>query len=49
MRRSNPSNQSVIAAQAYAKRGWAPLPLKAKSKQPAHSDWPELRLKPQEV
>lgn len=49
MRRTNPFSQSIMAAQAYAKRGWAPLPLKPKSKLPAHSDWPALRLKPEDV
>src|SRR5436305_13883137 len=32
-----------LAAQAYRKRGWKPIPLEACSKKPVHKNWTQVR------
>jgi len=38
------NNTSLESANAYASRGWSPIPIEYKGKFPKTKDWPELRI-----
>jgi hypothetical protein len=46
---SDSRNSTTVAAHKYFRRGWPPVPLQPKSKKPIHTDWPNRRLKPDEL
>lgn len=39
----------IVAAKEYIKRGYQPIPIRARSKQPVHDNWQSLRITPEKV